>query len=141
MQKRILRLLTGLHVLLYRFTGGRLGNKVAGLQVLVLTTTGRKSGKLRLHPLGYFLDQGRYILIASNGGREHHPDWFVNLKATPKTSIQVNTKTIQVTAQILPEAERDRLWDQLIQTAPLYAGYARRTARVIPLVALTPQTI
>jgi deazaflavin-dependent oxidoreductase (nitroreductase family) len=136
--KILFRLVTGFHVALYRITGGKLGGKVAGTKVLLLTTTGRRSGKERTSPLGYFEHDGGYVIIASNGGSDHHPGWFYNLKSNPRAGLQVLNKVFEANAEISAPEMRDQLWKQLIEIYPLYTRYEKRTSRLIPMVILRP---
>lgn len=125
-------------VFLYRLTDGKFGGRVQGLRVLLLTTTGRKTAKKRTTPLGYFEDDGSYVIIGSNAGFETHPAWFLNLKSNPRATIQVKDRQFQVNAEIAGPEKRGRLWARLIELAPGYANYAKRTRREIPLVILRP---
>ena len=136
---RILRnAATSAHAALYRASGGRVGASMIGLGVLLLTTTGSKSGQPRTTPLGFLPDGETYILVASNGGAAQHPAWYVNLRHHPRARIQVRDRTIEVYAETATGERRGALWTKVIADAPGYQGYARRTAREIPLVVLTP---
>ena len=106
--------------------------------MLLLTTTGRRSGKRRTTPLGYFADEGRYVIVGSNAGFNYHPAWYHNIKANPRVTIQVKDKALNATAEVAEPAERQRLWDKLMTIAPLYGGYEKQTKREIPLVVLHP---
>jgi deazaflavin-dependent oxidoreductase (nitroreductase family) len=134
----ILRLISALHILLYRRSGGKILGRAAGLPVLLLTTTGRKTGKLRTHPLCYFEHDGGYVIIGSKGGSDTHPAWFHNLQSQPRAAIQVGGRQLEVSAQVVGAVSRGLLWARLVKMAPLYALYARRTCREIPLVLLRP---
>lgn len=125
-------------VFLYRQTGGKFGGKVQGLNVLLLTTTGRKTGKVRTTPLGYFEHDGGYVIIASNAGFEAHPAWFHNLRSDPRATIQVNDRQFAVRAEVAGAEQRGQLWERLMELAPSYANYANRTSREIPVVVLRP---
>lgn len=89
MRRLLFKIASAIHVFVYRRTGGRFGGDIAGLHVLLLTTTGRKSGRRRTIPLGYFEHDGRYVIIGSNGGSDAHPAWFGNLRSEPRVTIQV----------------------------------------------------
>ena len=106
--------------------------------VLLLTTTGRKSGKVRTLPLGSFDRQGGYLIVASNGGAPANPAWYYNLKSHPQVTVQVLDKVIPVTAEILSGEDRAQAWQQVISEAPNYAAYQKRTTRQIPLILLHP---
>ena len=134
----LLRALFSVYAFLYRVTGGRWGGRVQGLPVLLLTTTGRRTGRTRTTPLGYFEDRGRYVIIASNAGRDRHPGWFHNLKARPDVGLQMGDRLLGARAAVASPEERKRLWSRLIELAPGYAAYERRTTREIPIVILSP---
>jgi len=136
--KSLLKLFMALHVGLYRLTGGKLGGRMRGLNVLLLTTTGRKSGKMRTAPLGFFDREGGYVIVASNGGQPTHPAWYHNLKSTPQATIQVLDRVIPVTAEVLADGARTGAWQQVITAAPAYASYEKKTTREIPLILLHP---
>ena len=133
---RLFKIIMAISVFLYRLTGGKVGGKVQGLQVLLLSTIGRKTGKRRTTPLGYFEHDGGYVIIGSNAGFDTHPAWFHNLRSNPQATIQVKDKQFEVRAEIAEPEERDKLWARLMELAPSYANYAKRTSRVIPLVIL-----
>ena len=136
MAKRFFRIFNWIHIFLYRSTSGRVGGRIQGLQVLLLTTTGRRTRKERTAPLGAFEEGGAYIITASNAGFDVHPGWFLNLRSDPRVRIQVGAKTTNVQARILEGAERERLWDRLVALSPGYRRYERSTQRAIPLIAL-----
>ena len=125
------------HVYLYRLTGGAVGGKMGSRPLLLLTTTGRKSGKERVTPLMYLQDDNRYLLAASNSGGDSHPQWYLNLLAHPEASIQTGRKIIPVTARPASADERPPLWARFTQFSN-FAGYERKTTREIPVVILTP---
>lgn len=138
MVKLFFRVFAGIHVFFYRLTGGKLASKVQGLRVLLLTTTGRKTGKVRTTPLGHFEHDGGYVIIGSNAGLDTHPAWFHNLKSNPHATIQIGDKRLAVSAEIVGPDKRSQLWAQLIELAAGYADYAKKTSREIPLVLLRP---
>lgn len=107
-----------------------------GLRVLLLTTTGRKTGKQRTTPLGYFEANSSYVIIGSNAGSNTHPAWFHNLRNNPHAMIQINARQFEVSAEMAGQEQRGHLWAQLIEIAPAYANYANKTRREIPLVIL-----
>ncbi len=139
LQKWFFKWLTAFHVFLYRSTGGRLGSRMGGFDLLLLITTGRKTGQQRINPLGYIRDDQSYVIAASNGGLDRHPGWYFNLKHNPQVAVQVLDRELQVTAKIAKGEERQRLWTQLVEEAPGYADYQTRTTREIPVVTLTPE--
>jgi deazaflavin-dependent oxidoreductase (nitroreductase family) len=134
----IFRLPFAIHVFLYRQTGGRLVGRVQGLDVLLLTTKGHRTGKTRTTPLGYFQHESGYVVIASNGGSDRHPGWFHNLRNDPNARIEVRERRIDVRAEIAGSGLRAALWDRLLELAPSYGVYAKRTRREIPMVTLRP---
>ena len=120
---------------LYRRSGGRIGGSVAGTSVLLLTTTGRRSGKAIARPVGYFdLDGVRYV-IASNGGAPADPAWYRNLLAHPEVTVEVGRERYQAVATPATGEERARLWEHAVAVAPAYGKYARGP-REIPVVVL-----
>jgi deazaflavin-dependent oxidoreductase (nitroreductase family) len=136
----LLTRLMGVHVALYRRSGGRLGHRPPGLpQMLLLDHVGARSGIRRTSPLVYTRDGGDYVLVASKGGYPRHPAWFHNLKAHPDTTIQVGRRVLQVHAHVASDEERERLWPLCVATYRGFAGYQARAGRTIPLVVLTPR--
>jgi deazaflavin-dependent oxidoreductase (nitroreductase family) len=132
------RILGGIHHHLYRLSGGRLGARIAGMPVLLLTTVGRKTGKTRTQPLTYVRTGDAYAVIASKGGASQHPLWYLNLLANPLAEITVGRKTQAVRARDANGEERERLWRQLADVYPGYDRYAQKTRRRIPVVVLEP---
>src|SRR4051794_26314449 len=124
------------HVRLYRATRGLLGSRVDGLDILLLTTTGKKTGIARTVPLPYYRDGQHYVLIASFGGNDKNPAWFGNLRANPEVELQVGARSMKARAQIAEESERLRIWGQLTHDYPRYLAYQARTERPIPVVIL-----
>jgi deazaflavin-dependent oxidoreductase (nitroreductase family) len=133
------RILGGLHERIYRLTGGKVGGKLVKAPVLLLTTTGRKSGRSRTSPLLYARagDNG-YMVIASKGGAPQHPLWYLNLQANPLAEVTVGRETRNVRARDAQGEERERLWRSLADLYPGYDRYAQRTSREIPVVVLEP---
>jgi deazaflavin-dependent oxidoreductase (nitroreductase family) len=127
----------GMHVNLYRWTGGRFMGKIRGTPILLLTTIGRKTGQARTTPLGYFTEGGDYIIVASNRGRPARPAWYLNLSQTPQVTIQVGSETINATAATVGDEDRAALWRKIAAESPAYAPYAQ-AERAIPLVRLHP---
>ena len=140
MMKRVIRFMLSIYITLYRLTSGRFGGEVQGLRVLLLTTVGRKTHKMRTAPLGYFMDGDRYVVIASNAGSNIHPAWFHNLREKPHVEGEIGRRTLQANAEIVDAVRRKSLWAILVKLAPGYATYERKTTREIPLVALRPLT-
>jgi deazaflavin-dependent oxidoreductase (nitroreductase family) len=138
MLKSIYRGVLSLMVFLYRATGGRVGGKMNRGDVLLLTATGRKSGKQRTVPLMYIRDGSAYVITASAGGADRHPGWFFNVRSHPQATIQVKDKQIQVMAEVAGPEKKRELWARLVEVAPNFAGYQKRTSRDIPMVILYP---
>jgi deazaflavin-dependent oxidoreductase (nitroreductase family) len=127
------------HVRRYRETGGQVGHVWReGATVLLLTTTGRKSGKPRTTPLIYAEDGARYVVVASKGGAPEHPGWYRNLEKTPDVGLQVGDRVFAARARTASGAERELLWRKANQVWPHYDEYARKTDREIPVVVLEP---
>ena len=125
-------------VFLYNVSGGRIGGKMGKVPVLLLTTTGRKTGKQRTLPLIYIMDGSAYVITASAGGADKHPGWFFNIRSNPQGTIQVKDKHIKVTAEVAGQEKKSELWARLVEVAPNFAGYQKRTSREIPMVILHP---
>ncbi len=128
----------GIFTTLYRLSNGKVMGRMAGLNILLLTTTGRKSGEPRTTPLGYFEQDGDYVIIASNGGADSHPKWFLNLKSNPDVNIEIKDKKISAKAREADASTRTELWSKLIGLSPQYGQYATSTKREIPMVLLHP---
>jgi F420H(2)-dependent quinone reductase len=139
MFKVMLKAMVSVGVFLYRLTGGGIGGRVQSLPVLLLTTTGRKSGKLRTVPLGYLRDGSTYVITASYGGLPRHPAWFFNLESHPEATVQVKRVQMPVTAEVANPEKKRELWARLLEVAPGYANYQKRTSREIPMVILHPR--
>jgi len=122
----------------FRANGGRVGGPWAGATLILLHHIGAKSGTERVTPVGYFPQgEGRYAIVASNGGSPTHPDWYYNLKAHPKITVEVGTKTFPVLAQELGRAVRAELWPKLVAQTPALGEFQTKTTREIPVVMLT----
>lgn len=125
------------HVRRYRETDGKVGYLWNGVPTLILTTTGRKSGKPRDNALICAADGDAYVVIASQGGAPTHPQWYRNLRDDPHATIQVKAERFDVVAHTAEGEERDRLWRLMAAAWPSYDVYQTRTDRVIPVVVLT----
>ncbi|MEX2237794.1 MAG: nitroreductase family deazaflavin-dependent oxidoreductase [Dehalococcoidia bacterium] len=130
------KVFSGANTAVYRATKGRLGSKFGKAPVLLLTTTGRKSGSKRTVPLMYVRDGDGYAVIASNGGADVAPGWWANLKANPQGTVQVKGEKVDVTASRAPDDERERLMPALKSMYSGYEGYEKKTSRKIPIVLL-----
>ena len=136
----ILSRLFGVHALIYRSSGGRVGHRLPGLPpMLLLDHVGGRSGARRTTALVYVADGDDLVLVASKGGFERNPAWYHNLRASPETSVQVGTERRDVRARVAEPEERRRLWPKAVRTWPGYEDYQQRTRREIPLVVLEPR--
>lgn len=129
---------TRLHASLYRATDGRVGGRLLGSPVLLLVTTGRRTGQRRTTPLLYLEDQNRYVVVASNGGAPKHPVWWLNLRDGPEAAVEVGDRKVRVRAREARDGERERLWRGLVKMYPPYENYQRKTDRRIPVAVLEP---
>lgn len=126
------------HLAVYRVSRGRVLGTVAGMPVLLLTTTGRRSGRARTTPLTFFRDGTDFVVIASNGGADRPPAWWLNLQQNPRAVVATGIDKLNVTFRAASAAERTRLWVTITDTHAGYARYQERTSRQIPVVLLTP---
>jgi len=125
------------HVRQYVETGGRNGHEWRdGIYTLLLTTKGRRSGKARRTPLIYGRDGDRYLVVASKGGSDQHPEWYRNLVADPQVAVQVAGDKFRARARTATPDEYPRLWSLMTDIWPDYDQYQRRTGRQIPVVVL-----
>ena len=126
---------TSAHTAIYRRFG--LAQRIGDTPVLLLTTTGRKSGRPRTVPVVYVPGE-EPVLVASNGGGPSHPAWYLNLLTEPRASVDIAGERREVVARTATGEERDRLWARAVQIYPAYASYQRRTERKLPVVVLEP---
>ncbi len=120
----------------FRANGGRVGGQFEGAPMLLLHTTGARSGQERVNPMMYLDFEGRRFVFASKAGADTHPDWFHNLVAHPEVSVEAGTGTYRARAVPLAGAERDRVYAEQANRYPGFAEYAAKTSRVIPVVEL-----
>jgi len=120
----------------FRANGGRVGGQFAGADLLLLHTTGAKSGRPRVSPLACFRIDGKLLIIGSFAGAPVSPGWVHNLRAHPQAHVEVGTDAFDVTERELPSAERDELFPRIAAAAPGFAEYQSKTSRVIPLFEL-----
>ena len=121
----------------FRANGGKLTGQFADAPILLLFTKGRRSGRELLNPLAYYPDGDRYLVFASKGGSDKHPDWYLNLVAAPTAHIEVGTEAFDVQVTELEGEERDRLYAAQAEVMPNFAEYQAGTERVIPVIALS----
>jgi deazaflavin-dependent oxidoreductase (nitroreductase family) len=134
--KRITMLFGSEHVRRYRETDGEEGHDWQGTQVLILSTTGRKSGQERSTPLIYGRHGDDFLVVASKGGSDTPPAWYLNLEANPEAEIQVKADVLKVRARTATPDEKPALWALMTEQWPQYDGYQLKTEREIPVVVL-----
>src|SRR6266516_4019304 len=135
---RLARLATAAHVTLYRLTGGAIGGRAKNLPVLLLTTTGRKSGKQHTTPLVYVADGDGFVVVASNGGQGKLPNWWLNMRTSKEARIEIGRNHLRVSVQQANPEERQRLWPRAVAGFSGYEKYQERTPYPIPLVIFHP---
>jgi deazaflavin-dependent oxidoreductase (nitroreductase family) len=122
----------------FRANGGKVGGPFEGAPLLLLHSTGAKSGQDRIHPVMYQADGDRLAVFASKAGAPTNPDWYHNLLAHPQATVEVDDRTVAVKARVAGDEERDRLWSKQKELYPGFAEYERQTSRQIPVVILEP---
>ena len=120
----------------FRANGGKVGGPFEGAPMMLLTTTGAKSGQARTSPVVYTKDGDRYVIIASKAGAPTNPDWFHNLVANPEVTLEVGTETFPARATVTSGEERTRLYDAQAALMPGFAEYSQKTTREMPVVVL-----
>lgn len=123
---------------LVRLTNGRVGGKLGTQTILLLETTGRKSGQPRVIPIAYFFHEGKYLVVGSNWGRDKHADWYLNLKKKTRATLTVNGEKIRAEAYEAQSDEYARLWKFVTERHPPYLDYQKMTARHIPVMVFQP---
>ena len=121
----------------FRANAGKVGGQFAGRTLLLLHTTGAKSGETRVNPLVYIPDGERYVVIASKGGAPTNPDWYYNLSANPEVTVEVGSEKFQAVAQVTAEPERTHLYEKMESVNPGFSEYKSKTTRSIPVITLT----
>jgi deazaflavin-dependent oxidoreductase (nitroreductase family) len=121
----------------FRANGGEVGGFFANKTLLLLHTTGAKSGKERVNPLATFEDGDRFVVVASKGGAPSNPDWYYNVVANPLVSVEYGTDKFQARASIASEPERTELYEKMESIFPGFTGYKEKAGRVIPVVTLS----
>jgi deazaflavin-dependent oxidoreductase (nitroreductase family) len=130
---------SAIHRLYYQLTRGAIGAGSAGMPILLLTTTGRKTGRPRTTPLYYVTDGENIVVVASNAGRPRHPLWWLNLHKNPQADVQVRNDKRRVKAEEASGEERERLWRLLVTAYPYYEEFQKATTRKIVVVVLRPR--
>jgi F420H(2)-dependent quinone reductase len=134
----VLKVMSVLHTATYRMTRGRIWNRMFGVPILLLTTRGRKSGKVRTKPLMYGRDGDNLVVVASLGGAPHNPAWYWNLQGQG-AEVQIGDEHQRVRARDAEGAERERLWAKMVELYPNFAEYQKKTTRRIPVIVLETQ--
>jgi deazaflavin-dependent oxidoreductase (nitroreductase family) len=135
------RRLSRLHMLAYRATGGRVGKRLVNNDMLLLTTHGRKTARSHTVPLLYLRSGSTYVVIASWGGRDYHPDWYLNLLDHPASKVNIRGERRNTIARVAEGSERADWWKRAVNAHDGYAGYQNRTQREIPIVILEPAVV
>jgi F420H(2)-dependent quinone reductase len=130
---------TSAHAAIYKLTRGRIGGRSMGAPVVLVESVGRKSGKRRTHPLICGEDGENLVVVASKGGIDRHPAWYLNLMANPETTAYWRDEKRRVRARDATDAERARLWPMMVEIYHPYEDYQRRTERKIPVIVLEPR--
>jgi deazaflavin-dependent oxidoreductase (nitroreductase family) len=124
----------------FRANGGKVGGQFTGAPVLLLTTTGAKTGRRHTTPTMYLPDGDRLVVFASKGGAPTNPDWYHNLVSHPRVTVEVGTERYDAEAVVVTGKERDQLYAQQAQLYPGFAEYQAKTSRIIPVIALSRRT-
>ena len=137
---RAIRIISKIHGYIYRISRGRVGKQLGKVTILILTTTGRKSGKKRSVPLTAIPYGEKYILAASFGGSPVHPAWLINIRQNPAVSIRVGSIVKQAKAFIIRTTDTgyEEMWGKAIAVTGRYDNYRKATSRPIPIVVITP---
>ena len=122
----------------FRANGGKVGGQFERNELLLLTTTGAKSGEPRVAPLSCKRIDGKLFIIAGYGGADINPAWVYNLRANPRAHVELGTESLDVTARELPPAERDQIIPKINATTPAFAEFQAKVSRVIPIFELQP---
>jgi deazaflavin-dependent oxidoreductase (nitroreductase family) len=120
----------------FRANSGKVGGQFAGAPLLLLTTTGAKTGKTRVNPLAYLKDGDRYVIIASYAGAPNNPPWYHNVLAHPNVTVEVGDEQFEARAEVVSEPQRTELYRKMASIMPPFAEYERKTTRTIPVIAL-----
>jgi deazaflavin-dependent oxidoreductase (nitroreductase family) len=123
----------------FRANAGKVGGPFAGATLLLLHTVGAKSGQERINPVACLPDAERWVIIASKGGAPTHPDWYYNILANPRVTVEVGTEQFTAHASVAAEPERTRLYAKMVERMPGFGEYQKKTTRIIPVVILTPE--
>jgi F420H(2)-dependent quinone reductase len=138
MKNTFVKWFMSMHAFVLRLSRGRIGAKLGTQTILILTTTGRKSGQRRSIPIAYFRDGANYFIVASNWGQDRNAAWYFNLQVHPRAEIELDGKIIPVTSREAEGDEYTRLWQYAAEHNPPYLDYQKMTTRHIPIVIFTP---
>ncbi|MCB0189335.1 MAG: nitroreductase family deazaflavin-dependent oxidoreductase [Caldilineaceae bacterium] len=131
-----MKVMANVHARLLQLSGGRIGNKMGGMDVLLLHHIGAKSGKEYRTPLAFVKEGDAFVVVAGAAGQPNHPGWYYNLRHHPETTVEIAGKTIPVVAEIAPQETRDRIWAEVAAHYPQYEKFQSMTTRVIPVILL-----
>ena len=120
----------------FRANGGKVGGPFEGAPLLLLHTTGAKTGRTRVKPLAYRRDGDRLVVFGTKGGAPTNPEWYYNIRANPRVTVEVGSDRFEADARVAPPDERDRIWRLQTQEVPVMADYQEKTDRTIPVVIL-----
>jgi len=134
MKDTLIKLFMTFNTFLLRLSRGRIGSKLGTQTILLLHTTGRKSGQERVIPIAYFDYEGKYLIVASNWGKDQNADWYLNLKKQPRAALEVKGKRIEVQSREATGEEYDRLWKFATEHHPPYLDYQKMTTRHLPIM-------
>jgi deazaflavin-dependent oxidoreductase (nitroreductase family) len=136
---RITRVVNKIHRTLFTLSKGRIGGRLRGMPIVLLTTTGRKSGEPRQNMVGVpLIDGDRLVLVASFGGAPNHPQWFLNLKARPRVEVTREGRTSPMEARVAEGPEREELWQRVVASNSDIGKHQTQITREIPVVVLEP---
>ncbi|MFN8398992.1 MAG: nitroreductase/quinone reductase family protein [Anaerolineales bacterium] len=138
MKDFFIKLFMFINTQLIRFSKGKVGSKLGTQTILVLHTIGRKSGEERAIPIAYFEYENKFLIVASNWGKDQHASWYLNLKKNPSATLEVNGKTISTNAREAEGDEYVHLWGYVTKLHPPYNDYQKSTARRIPIMIFEP---
>jgi F420H(2)-dependent quinone reductase len=138
-QRRFIRVFIGTHRRIVAVSGGRLLGRMGGHPLLILTTTGQRTGKPHSTPVIGIRSGKNWLAVASNGGAATQPLWVRNIAANPEVTVRLGKRTEAFTARILADEERSDWWPKLVQAYPTYATMQAKTDRELPVILLTPQ--
>ncbi|GAB3583357.1 nitroreductase family deazaflavin-dependent oxidoreductase [Calidifontibacter terrae] len=138
-KSKVQRAVTSLHVSLYRRVSSAKVRRMAGLPILLLTVTGRRSGRQITTPVCYLDTDSGFAVAGSAAGSDSEPQWFRNLRVATEASVEIGSNRQTVSVRILKGAERDAMWQRLLAEGTTFAGYEQKTSRRIPVALLTPR--